>query len=229
MEFLPCLDQLARAIKLTFQGAHEEITVDLAGRLSKSPAVAPLQVRHHRQRQPLRVPPGLLVSSLDVDCALSARLGSGPAAPQHSGADQLASVSFQRRFSPAPYREGGQQEQPVRSTHMLHDHRFGPRTPLAAKLAAASVIGLIASGGIVAIGPASSASADVPHADPPPNDPRAASAASAGVDVPSPQPPTPATVVISGTGTGDGPGPKTVVVGGPGPGDGSGPKATVMP
>jgi hypothetical protein len=29
MEFLPRLDPLARAIKLTFQGAHEEITVDL--------------------------------------------------------------------------------------------------------------------------------------------------------------------------------------------------------
>jgi len=28
MEFLPRLDPLARAIKLTFQGAHEEITVD---------------------------------------------------------------------------------------------------------------------------------------------------------------------------------------------------------
>jgi len=29
LEFLPCLDPLARAIKLTFQGTHEEITVDL--------------------------------------------------------------------------------------------------------------------------------------------------------------------------------------------------------
>jgi hypothetical protein len=28
-EFLPRLDPLAHAIKLTFQGAHEEITVDL--------------------------------------------------------------------------------------------------------------------------------------------------------------------------------------------------------
>jgi hypothetical protein len=29
LQFLPRLDPLARALKLTFQGAHEQITVDL--------------------------------------------------------------------------------------------------------------------------------------------------------------------------------------------------------
>jgi hypothetical protein len=29
LQFLPRLDPLAQALKLTFQGAHEEITVDL--------------------------------------------------------------------------------------------------------------------------------------------------------------------------------------------------------
>lgn len=29
LQFLPRLDPLAHAVKLTFQGAHEEITVDL--------------------------------------------------------------------------------------------------------------------------------------------------------------------------------------------------------
>src|SRR5690348_520507 len=97
---------------------------------------------------------------------------------------------------------------------MLNGHRSGPRTALAAKLAAASVIGLITSGGIVAIAPASAAFAEIPHPPPPPTDPKIASATSAWADVLPP--PTPTTVVIVPPGTGGDTGRKDVVIGGTG-------------
>jgi len=112
---------------------------------------------------------------------------------------------------------------------MRHSHRLGPWMALAGKLSATAVIGLIASGGIVAMTPASAAFASTDISNPnPPTGPEIASATSTGLDIPAQQPPPPGpkTVVVGPPGNGGDPGPKTVVVGPPGS-DG-GPKDVVI-